>query len=130
MRNANPYVRHHLYRLQLRQGLKATLLALLVLLPVAAVAFGFLFMRPASIIDDAAGAEPREGTARVTGVTYAKLPSRPNLVSLRVGGEPVRAFSFAPVRAGERVRVVYIVGQSGRLYVREIAPVEPARDGR
>jgi hypothetical protein len=115
-------------RTMLRQSVWPRLLAALpgaVTGLVALAAIGAVFVVfPIDINADLRDAPPRQATAVVNGVLYP-LVSRgeldpPRAVSLHWGAVSVTARTYVPVQAGQRVKVAYRIGRSGRVYVDEV----------
>jgi hypothetical protein len=101
--------------------------SLLVLSPLIVILGGFFLLQHGRA-DDRSGGRAGQGTGEVTSVVFASATRGAPpywLVSVRLPGLPPPA----PVTAhqsfivGQRVRVGYVVGRSGRVYVERIEPL-------
>jgi len=122
--NAN--LERQLRKSRLAQNLRSAFFGALVLVPLACFLWWFYIGQFARRNDDLTGAVAQQSNAEVLAVSHPerfRLPNRPPiLVSLRLRGRLTQARSFASVRPGQQVVVVYRVGKSGRLYVENIEP--------
>lgn len=107
--------------------------SLLVLSPLIVILGGFFLLQHGRA-DDRSGGRAGQGIGEVTSVVFASatrgaLPYW--LVSVRLPGLPPPA----PVTAhqsfvvGQRVRVEYVIGRSGQMYVERIKPLSSERGG-
>ena len=124
--NTNINLERQLRRLRLAQNLRNAFFGALVLVPLACFLWWFYIGQAARSNADLAGSVPQQSNAEVLAVGYPKRPRLPglppSLVSLRLRGRVTQARSFARLRPGQQVVVVYRVGKSGRLYVETIKP--------
>lgn len=114
----------------LLHNLRTVTPGILILPLVLAGLFWIQIYWPWSVGQDLQGTERRWGTGTIHGALIPTkrtdangLGDTPNVL-LKINGTTLPARANAPVQVGQKVRVTYRVGKSGRTYIQRISSLE------
>jgi hypothetical protein len=95
---------------------------------LAAALSWFFILRPANTLDDTVGLPIREAMGVVRGITYPQAkeaaPKPLPLVLVEWDGQTHSIPMRDPQPTGQRVRVRYVIGKSGRVTIRSVSRID------